>query len=275
MSGASGVSDNKARPPRVPLNNGQGRRPGHRHPPCLLPPGRERGAPGYRGDSPAGPRSEWQERSANEGKEKEVGLGSPAAPGSGALSPEVVSFHSRRDGLAERPYVAPLARNDSHSVVRPERAAGPDWLQRQGSWSRRATAHVRRPPPVRIGAAGPASCSRGYLLFSGLPLSQVFGGRIRGDRERDSKISLWVGRRGRVGTRDRWIGALGNQFSTVIQAGRPYPLHLFTEAFAHPLFHCTLVASLWGPPFSHFTARKDWARSGVRLPGFQSLGESF
>lgn len=110
MSGASGVPDNKARPPRVPFNNGQGRRPGHRHPPCLLPPGREWGAPGFRGDSPAGPRGGRQERSANEGKEKEVGLGSPAVPESGALSPEVVSFHSRRDGLAERPYVAPLAR---------------------------------------------------------------------------------------------------------------------------------------------------------------------
>lgn len=127
MSGASGVPDNKARPPRVPLNNGQGRRPGHRHPPCLLPPGREWGAPRYRGDSPAGPRGERQGRSANEGKEKELGLGSPAAPGSGVLSPEVVSFHSRTDGLAERPYVAPLARNDSHSVNTSRARRGP-WL---------------------------------------------------------------------------------------------------------------------------------------------------
>lgn len=106
-SGASGVPDNKARPPRVPLNNGQGRRPGHRHPSCLLPPGTEWGAPGYRGDSPVGPRGEQQGRSASEGKQKEVDLGPPAAPGSGALSPEVVSFHSRRDGLTERPLRRP------------------------------------------------------------------------------------------------------------------------------------------------------------------------
>lgn len=108
MSGASGVPDNKARPPRVPLNNGQGRRPGHRHPPCLLPLGREWGAPGYCGDSPAGPRDEQQGRSANTAKEKEVGLDSLAAPESGVLSPEVVSFHSRR--LARR---APLRRPTS------------------------------------------------------------------------------------------------------------------------------------------------------------------
>lgn len=57
--------------------------------------------PLYASRNAAGPRGERQARSANEGKEKEVGLGSPAASGSGALSPEVVSFHSRRDGLAE------------------------------------------------------------------------------------------------------------------------------------------------------------------------------
>lgn len=132
MSGASGVPDNKARPPRVPLNNGQGRRPGHRHPPCLSPLGREWGAPGYRGDSPAGPGGEGKGRSANKGKEKEVDLGSPAAPGSGALSPEVVSFHSRRDGLAERPYVAPLARNDTLSVNTSRARRGP-WLAAEGT----------------------------------------------------------------------------------------------------------------------------------------------
>lgn len=112
MNGASGVLDNKARPPRVPLNNGQGRRPGHRHPPCLLPPGREWGAPGYCGDSPLGPRGEQQGRSGSEGKEKEVGLDSPAAPESGSLSPEVVSFHSRR-----RARGAPLRRPPSHATT--------------------------------------------------------------------------------------------------------------------------------------------------------------
>lgn len=112
MSGASGVPDNKARPPRFPLNNGQGRRPGYRHPPCLLPPGIEWGAPGYCGDSPAKPRGERQGRSANEGKEKEVGLGSPAAPQSGALSPEVVSFHSRR-----RARGVPLRRSPQHATT--------------------------------------------------------------------------------------------------------------------------------------------------------------
>lgn len=164
-----------------------------------------------------------------------------------------------------------------HSVNTSRARRGPRLAARPGNWSRRATEHVQRPPPVRIGAASSASCSRAYLLFSAPPLRQVFGGRIRGDRERDSKILLRVGRRrGRVGTRNHWTGALGSQFSTVIQVGRPDPLHLFTEAFSHPLFHCTLVASLWGPPFSHFTARKDWeARSGVNRPGFQSSGKSF
>lgn len=48
--------------------------------------------PLYASRNAAGPRGERQARSANEGKEKEVGLGSPAASGSGALSQEVVSF---------------------------------------------------------------------------------------------------------------------------------------------------------------------------------------
>lgn len=58
--------------------------------------------PLYASRKAAGPGGEGKGRSANKGKEKEVDLGSPAAPGSGALSPEVVSFHSRRDGLAEQ-----------------------------------------------------------------------------------------------------------------------------------------------------------------------------
>ena len=59
-----------------------------------------------------GPGGKRQERSANEAKEKEVGLGSPAAPESGALSPEVVSFHSRR-----RARGAPLRRPPSHATT--------------------------------------------------------------------------------------------------------------------------------------------------------------
>lgn len=58
------------------------------------------------------PGGKRQERSANEAKEKEVGLGSPAAPKSGALSPEVVSFHSRR-----RARRAPLRRPPSHATT--------------------------------------------------------------------------------------------------------------------------------------------------------------
>lgn len=69
--------------------------------------------PLYASRNAAGPRGERQARSANEGKEKEVGLGSPAASGSGALSPEVVSFHSRRDGLAERQGALECQKNGS------------------------------------------------------------------------------------------------------------------------------------------------------------------
>lgn len=132
-----------------------------------------------------------------------------------------------------------------HSVNTSPARRGPRLAARPGQLKPQSHGARANPPPVRIGAASSASCSRAYLLFSGPPLSQVFGGWIRGDRERDSKISPWVGRRrGRVGTRNRWTGALGNQFSTGIRVGRPDPLHLFTEAFSHPLFRCTLVASL-------------------------------
>lgn len=60
--------------------------------------------PLYASRNAAGPRGERQARSANEGKEKEVGLGSPAASGSGALSPEVVSFHSSSWQLLQGPH---------------------------------------------------------------------------------------------------------------------------------------------------------------------------
>lgn len=179
MSGASGVPDNKGRPPRVPLNNGQGRRPGHRHPPCLLPPDREWGGPrvlwgltsGARRQT-AGEKRQWGERERSRSRFSSSAWERGSVAGGCFLSFEETGSRSALTS-------PPLSRNDSQGVNTPECAAGPDWLQRRDCWSWGARAPVQMPPPVWIGAMGSASCSRVYLLFSGPSLSQVFAGRIR------------------------------------------------------------------------------------------------
>lgn len=123
--GSLTMKETTASPPR---NNGQGRRPGHRHPLRLLPPDREWGAPGYRRELTSGAHGWAKGGQRPRGETGKAGVGSPAVPKSGALLPGVVSFHSRRDGLAERPYVASLRTHTTHRTLRRlERAGDSDW----------------------------------------------------------------------------------------------------------------------------------------------------
>lgn len=153
-------------------------------------------------NSPAWPHGRATGGQRPRGETRKAGVGSSARPKSGVLSPGVVSFHSRRDGLAERPYVTSLLTHTTHRTLRRLKRAGEsDWPPSRGGWSRRSTAQARGPAPQKAWGGSPASCSRAYLLFSVLPLGWGFGGRIRGDRERNLKRKLGTGRR------RRWVGA--------------------------------------------------------------------
>lgn len=230
------------------------------------------------GNSPAWPDGRATGGQRPRGKTRKAGVGSSAQPKSGVLSPGVVSFHSRRDGLAERPYVTSLLTHTTHRTLRRlQRAWDSDWPPSRGGWSRRSTAQARRPapPPQRLGAAAPPP-ARARTFYSPFCRSAEALGAGSVETEKGIWRESWAlgGEGAGLGPETlgpglgepvfQWLKCTG--LSPCTCSSRPFYIHYFIVLSWHP---CGVLL------LPDFTVSKDRASSVIFPFVRQSSGQSF